>query len=60
MYRVRVADHKVERAASLKGFRRAIFAWTPWSGLTPDGAGASARSQFTGSVCAGLGGPPKR
>jgi hypothetical protein len=38
MYRVRVADHKVERVASLKGFRRAIFAWTPWSGLTPDGS----------------------
>ena len=21
-----------------KGFRRVIFAWTPWSGLTPDGS----------------------
>jgi len=38
IYRVRVADRKVERVASLKGFRRVIFAWTPWSGLTPDGS----------------------
>jgi Tol biopolymer transport system component len=38
IYRVRIADRKVERVASLKGLRRVIFAWTPWSGLTPDGS----------------------
>jgi hypothetical protein len=37
-YRVRVLDRKVARVASLKGLRRVIFAWTPWSGLTPDGS----------------------
>jgi Tol biopolymer transport system component len=37
-YRVRVADRKLERIADLKGFRRVVFAWIPWSGVTPDGA----------------------
>jgi serine/threonine protein kinase/Tol biopolymer transport system component len=37
-YRVRVADRKLERVADLKGFRRVVFAWIPWSGITPDGA----------------------
>jgi Tol biopolymer transport system component len=37
-YRVRVADRKLERLADLKGFRRVVFAWIPWSGVTPDGA----------------------
>jgi Tol biopolymer transport system component len=38
VYRVRVADRKVERIADLKGFRRVVFGWIPWSGVTPDGA----------------------
>ncbi len=37
-YRVRVADQKLERVADLKGLRRAVPAWTPWSGVTPDGS----------------------
>jgi Tol biopolymer transport system component len=37
-YRVRVADRKLDRLADLKGFRRVVFAWIPWSGVTPDGA----------------------
>jgi Tol biopolymer transport system component len=37
-YRVRVADKKLERMADLKGFRRVVFGWLPWSGVTPDGA----------------------
>jgi serine/threonine protein kinase len=37
-YRVRVADRKLERIADLKGFRRVVFAWIPWSSITPDGA----------------------
>jgi len=37
-YRVRVADRKLERIADLKGFRRVVFAWIPWSSVTPDGA----------------------
>ena len=36
-YRARVADRKVERLADLKGFRRVVFAWIPWSGITPNG-----------------------
>ena len=28
----------LERVADLKGFRRVVFAWIPWSGITPDGA----------------------
>jgi Tol biopolymer transport system component len=38
VYRVRVADHKVEQVCSLKGFRRALSYWVAWMGLTPDGA----------------------
>jgi hypothetical protein len=38
VYRVRVADRKVERIASLKGFRRVINAWIGWSGVTSDGS----------------------
>ncbi len=37
-YRVRVADRKLERLADLKGFRRVVSGWLPWSGVTPDGA----------------------
>lgn len=38
VYRIRVADRKLERVADLKGLRRTIFALIPWSGLTPDGS----------------------
>ncbi len=38
VYRVRIADHRVERVTGLKGFRQAIFAFFPWMGLTPDGS----------------------
>ena len=37
-YRVRVADRKLERLADLKGFRRMVFGYLPWSGITPDGS----------------------
>jgi serine/threonine protein kinase/Tol biopolymer transport system component len=37
-YRIQVADRKLERIADLKGLRRVVFAWIPWSGITPDGA----------------------
>ena len=37
-YRVRIADRKLERLADLKGFRRVVYGWIPWSGVTPDGA----------------------
>jgi len=36
IYRVRVADRKVERVASLKGYRRAIGNLGRWMGLAPD------------------------
>jgi hypothetical protein len=32
------ADGKLERLADLRGFRRVVSAWLPWSGVTPDGA----------------------
>jgi eukaryotic-like serine/threonine-protein kinase len=37
IYRVRLADRKIERIASLKNFRRVVTAWRPWIGLTPQG-----------------------
>jgi hypothetical protein len=33
-----VPDHKAERVADLKGFRRLVFGWLPWSGVTHDDA----------------------
>jgi Tol biopolymer transport system component len=38
IYRVRLADRKQERVASLKDFRRVVTPWISWSGLTPDGS----------------------
>ncbi len=38
VYRVRVADRKLERIADLKNLRRVVNAWLSWSGLTPDGS----------------------
>jgi len=38
IYRISVADRKLERVASLKDFRRAMGSWGPWSGVTPDGS----------------------
>jgi Tol biopolymer transport system component len=38
VYRVRIADSKVEQVASLRDFRRVITPWSSWFGLTPDGA----------------------
>lgn len=35
--RLRMADRKLERVTGLKDFRRVIFGFFPWSGLTPDG-----------------------
>ena len=55
VYRVRVADRKLERAADLKGLRRLVFAWTPWSGLTPDGS--PLLLQLAGSLRAGFEAP---
>jgi Tol biopolymer transport system component len=37
-YRVRIADHAVERIASFKDVRRVIAPFISWSGLTPDGS----------------------
>ena len=36
--RVRLVDHKLERVASLKDFRRVVTPWISWSGLTPNGS----------------------
>lgn len=37
LYRVRIADRKVELWSSLRGFRRGGF-FNPWVGISPDGA----------------------
>ena len=37
MFRLRIADHKVEQIASLKNFRRVVWGSLPWLGLTPTG-----------------------
>jgi Tol biopolymer transport system component len=37
IYRVRIADKKVERVADLRNFNRVVQAWVSWMGLTPDG-----------------------
>jgi Tol biopolymer transport system component len=37
VYRVRLADRKVEQIASLKDFRRVVNPWSTWFGLTPEG-----------------------
>ena len=36
--RLRIADRRLERVTGLKDFRRVIFSFYPWSGLTPDGS----------------------
>jgi Tol biopolymer transport system component len=35
IYRLRIADRRIEPVASLKGFRRVTFGYLPWLGLTP-------------------------
>jgi serine/threonine protein kinase len=52
VYRVRVADHKVEQVCSLKDFRRALSYWVAWMGLTPDGAPLLMRDTGTQEVYA--------
>jgi eukaryotic-like serine/threonine-protein kinase len=54
IYRVRIADHKLERIASLKDFRRAVtsFVSATWSGLTPDGSPLLMRDTGTQEVYA--------
>ena len=37
VFRVRVADGKVEKLVSLKDFRRVVTPWNTWLGLTPQG-----------------------
>ncbi len=38
VYRVRIADRKLERVADLQSLRRVVEPWVSWMGLTPDGA----------------------
>jgi Tol biopolymer transport system component len=54
IYRVRITDHKRERIASLKDFRRAVtsFSSFTWSGLTPDGSPLLLRDTGTQEVYA--------
>jgi eukaryotic-like serine/threonine-protein kinase len=37
VFRLRLADRKVEQIVSLKEFRRVVNPWTPWFGVTPEG-----------------------
>jgi len=53
IFRVRVADHKLDRIASLKDFRRAVGTSSgPWSGLAPDGSPLLLRNVGTQEVYA--------
>jgi Tol biopolymer transport system component len=47
IYRVRIADRKMERVAGLGNLRRVVSTWRPWMGLTPTGEPMLARD--TGS-----------
>jgi Tol biopolymer transport system component len=38
VYRVRIADRKLERVADIGNFNRVVQAWVSWMGLTPDGS----------------------
>ena len=38
IYRVRIADRKVERIADIRNFNRVVQAWVSWMGLTPQGS----------------------
>jgi Tol biopolymer transport system component len=37
VYRINIADHKIEQVANLKNFRRVVWGRLPWFGLTPTG-----------------------
>jgi DNA-binding beta-propeller fold protein YncE len=52
IYRVRIADHKLERICSLKDFRRALSYWVAWMGLAPDGSPLLMRDTGTQEVYA--------
>ena len=52
IFRVRIADQKLERVTGLKDFRRVEFSFYPWSGLTPDGAPLLLRDVGTQEVYA--------
>ena len=38
IYRVRIADRKVEPVADIRNFNRVVQAWVSWMGLTPQGS----------------------
>ena len=52
IYRIHVADRKLERICSLKDFRRALSYWIAWMGLTPDGSPLLMRDTGTQEVYA--------
>ena len=52
IYRVRVADKKLETVASLKNLRRVILPFWAWMGLTPDGSPLLMRDTGTQEVYA--------
>jgi len=52
VYRVRIADHKLERVADLKSLRRVVAVWLSWSGLTPEGSPLLMRDVGTQEVYA--------
>jgi hypothetical protein len=54
IYCVRITDHKLERIAGLKDFRRAVTSYSSatWSGLTPDGSPLLMRDTGTQEVYA--------
>ena len=52
IYRVRVADHKLELIVGLKGFNRENGLGVPWSGVAPDGSPLILRNVGTQEIYA--------
>ena len=52
VYRLRIADGKIERLLSLKGFRRVVMGNTSWLGLAPDSSPLLMRDTGTQEVYA--------
>jgi len=52
IYRVRIADRKLERIADTRSVRRPFTGWLPWIGITPDGSPLIMRDVGTQEVYA--------
>jgi hypothetical protein len=51
LYKVAIADHKLQEVVRLKDFRRAP-SWGGWAGVAPDGAPLTVRNAGTQNIYA--------